>query len=34
MIEGAVRQSATQDVAQLAVDTHGYTDLQSLLQNC
>lgn len=25
-IEGVVRQSATQDVAQLAVDTHGYTD--------
>ncbi len=25
-IEGAVRQVATQDVAQLAVDTHGYTD--------
>lgn len=25
-IEGAVRQTATEDVAQLAVDTHGYTD--------
>lgn len=25
-IEGVVRQTATQDVAQLAVDTHGYTD--------
>lgn len=25
-IEGVVRQTATEDVAQLAVDTHGYTD--------
>ncbi|MBU9546209.1 Tn3 family transposase [Burkholderia multivorans] len=25
-IEGVVRQSATKDIAQLAVDTHGYTD--------
>jgi TnpA family transposase len=25
-IEGVIRQSGTRDVAQLAVDTHGYTD--------
>jgi TnpA family transposase len=26
-IEGVVRQNATRNIAQIAVDTHGYTDL-------
>lgn len=33
-IEGAVRQSATEDVAQLAVDTHGYTDFAMGVAKC
>lgn len=33
-IEGAVRQSATEDVGQLAVDTHGYTDFAMGVAKC
>lgn len=33
-IEGVVRQSGTDDVAQLAVDTHGYTDFGMAVANC